>query len=172
MKIKKVDDKPMVIHTKEKPRLKVKGAPETKIKGRNVLTVRHGPKIAGLSTEKSVVENGKIKLKKSSVHVTDKRKTGQTTTAVDGMEYKGRNGTVQDRKAGRTAYEQGRSGSGNVQDRKGNATVQDRAHMGQYKAEKRAWLYRTGSMAEQHKAQMQIQTHGADGEKSRKSGSP
>ncbi len=26
----------MVIHTKEKPKLKVKGAPETKIKGRNV----------------------------------------------------------------------------------------------------------------------------------------
>ena len=38
MNIKKVDDKPMVIHTKEKPKLKVKGAPETKIKGRNVLT--------------------------------------------------------------------------------------------------------------------------------------
>ena len=37
MNIKKVDDKPMVIHTKEKPKLKVKGAPETKIKGRNVL---------------------------------------------------------------------------------------------------------------------------------------
>ncbi len=29
MNIKKVDDKPMVIHTKEKPKLKVKGAPET-----------------------------------------------------------------------------------------------------------------------------------------------
>lgn len=172
MNIKKVDDKPMVIHTKEKPKLKIKGAPETKIKGRNVLTVRHEPKIAGSSTEKSVVENGRIKLKKSPVHVADKRKTGQTTTAVDGMEYKGRNGTVQDRKAGRTAYEQGRSGSGNVQDRKGNATVQDRAHTVQYRAEKKVWLYRTGSMAEQHKAQMQIQTHGADGEKSRKSGSP
>ena len=36
MNIKKVDDKPMVIHTKEKPKLKVKGAPETKIKGRNI----------------------------------------------------------------------------------------------------------------------------------------
>ena len=46
------------------------------------------------------------------------------------------------------------------------------AHTVQYRAEKKVWLYRTGSMAEQHKAQMQIQTHGADGEKSRKSGSP
>lgn len=138
----------MVIHTKEKPKLKIKGAPETKIKGRNVLTVRHGPKTAGASTEKSVVENGKIKLKKSSVHVADKRKTGQTTTAVDGMEYKGRNVTVQDRREGRTAYAQGRSdsgnvqdrkagraaqgtnGSGNVQDRKGNVTVQGRGAYG------------------------------------------
>ena len=40
MNIRKVDDKPMVIHTKEKPKLKVKGAPETKIKGRNILTVQ------------------------------------------------------------------------------------------------------------------------------------
>ena len=138
MNIKKVDDKPMVIHTKEKPKLKIKGAPETKIKGRNVLTVRHGPKTAGASTEKSVVENGRIKLKKSPVHVADKRKTGQTTTAVDGMEYKGRNGTVQDRKAGRTAYEQGRSGSGNVQDRKGNATVQDRGAYGTVQGRKKS----------------------------------
>ena len=138
MNIKKVDDKPMVIHTKEKPKLKIKGAPETKIKGRNVLTVRHEPKIAGSSTEKSVVENGRIKLKKSPVHVADKRKTGQTTTAVDGMEYKGRNGTVQDRKAGRTAYEQGRSGSGNVQDRKGNATVQDRGAYGTVQGRKKS----------------------------------
>lgn len=129
----------MVIHTKEKPKLKIKGAPETKIKGRNVLTVRHEPKIAGSSTEKSVVENGRIKLKKSPVHVADKRKTGQTTTAVDGMEYKGRNGTVQDRKAGRTAYEQGRSGSGNVQDRKGNATVQDRGAYGTVQGRKKKY---------------------------------
>ena len=52
MNIKKVDDKPMVIHTKEKPKLKVKGAPETKIKGRNVLTVQHGSKAAGTVAEK------------------------------------------------------------------------------------------------------------------------
>ena len=85
MNIKKVDDKPMVIHTKEKPKLKVKGAPETKIKGRNILTVQHVPKIAGSAAEKSVAADGKIKLKKSSVHVTDKRKTVQTKTAADSM---------------------------------------------------------------------------------------
>lgn len=124
MNIKKVDDKPMVIHTKEKPKLKVKGTPETKIKGRNVLTVQHGPKIAGTVAEKSIAADGKIKLKKSSVHVTDKRKTGQAKTAADGMEYTVRNGTVQGRREGKTA--QGRYGSGTVQGRQGNGTVQDR----------------------------------------------
>ncbi len=91
MNIKKVDDKPMVIHTKEKPKLHVKGTPETKIKGRNVLTVQHGPKIAQTAAEKSEAWSGKIKLKKSSVYVTDKRKTGQMGTSADGMEHKGRN---------------------------------------------------------------------------------
>lgn len=108
MNIKKVDDKPMVIHTKEKPKVHVKGAPETKIKGRNVLTVQHGPKIAGSVVEKSVSADGKIKLKRSSVHVTDKRKTVRTKTAADGMEYRGKNG------------------GGNAQDRRGNGTTQSR----------------------------------------------
>ena len=47
MNIKKVDDKPMVIHTKEKTKLHVKASPETKIKAGNVLTVERTPKIAG-----------------------------------------------------------------------------------------------------------------------------
>ena len=59
MNIKKVDDKPMVIHTKEKPKVHVKGTPETKIKGRNILTVQHGPKIAGSVAEKSVAADGR-----------------------------------------------------------------------------------------------------------------
>ena len=133
MNIKKVDDKPMVIHTKEKPKVHVKGAPETKIKGRNVLTVQHGPKIAGSVAEKSVAADGKIKLKRSSVHVTDKRKALQTKTAADGMEYRGRNGvTVQDRKGNGTtqgrngATEQGRSGGGTTQGRNEGKTTQDR----------------------------------------------
>ena len=92
MNIKKVDDKPIVIHTKEKPIVHVKGAPETKIKGRNILTVQHVPKIAGSAAEKSVAEDGKIKLKRSSVHVTNKRKTVQIKASADGMEYSRRNG--------------------------------------------------------------------------------
>ena len=127
MNIKKVDDKPMVIHTKEKPKLKVKGAPETKIKGRNVLTVQHGPKIAGSASGKNVAADAKIKLKRSSVHVTDKKKTVQTKTAADGMEYRGRNGggTVQERKGNGTT--QGRSGGATIQNRKGNETAQGRS---------------------------------------------
>ena len=141
MNIKKVDDKPMVIHTKEKPKVHVKGAPETKIKGRNVLTVQHGPKIAGNVAEKSVAADGKIKLKKSSVHVTDKRKTVRTKTA-DGMEYRGRygGGNAQDRKGNGTtqgrsgstvqgrsvATEQGRSGGGTTRGRSGGGTAQGR----------------------------------------------
>jgi hypothetical protein len=116
----------MVIHTKETPKVHVKGAPETKIKGRNILTVQHGPKIAGNVAEKSVAADGKIKLKKSSVHVTDKRKTVRTKTA-DGMEYRGRNGggNAQDRKVNGTtqgrsvATEQGRNADRNTQGRQG-----------------------------------------------------
>lgn len=67
MNIKKVDDKPMVIHTKEKTKLHVKSAPETKIKGRNVLTVDRSPKIAGAekksSTEKNERRKSAIKIK-------------------------------------------------------------------------------------------------------------
>ncbi|MCM1235570.1 MAG: NlpC/P60 family protein [Ruminococcus flavefaciens] len=104
MNIKKVDDKPMVIHTKEKPKVHVKGTPETKIKGRNVLTVQHGPKIAGSVEGKSVAADGKIKLKKGPAHVTDKRKTsarGRGRNGADG------GGTAQDRNAqGRQGKEQ------------------------------------------------------------------
>lgn len=46
LNIKKVDDKPMVIHTKEKTKLHIKAEPEAKIKGRNVLVVEKGPKVA------------------------------------------------------------------------------------------------------------------------------
>ncbi len=83
----------MAIHTKEKPKVHVKGAPETKIKGRNILTVQHVPKIAGSAAEKSVAEDGKIKLKRNSIHATDKRKTVQIKAAAEGMEYSGRNGS-------------------------------------------------------------------------------
>lgn len=47
----------MVIHTKEKAKLHIKQEPEAKIKGRNVLVVEKGPKIAG--ADKEVKPDGK-----------------------------------------------------------------------------------------------------------------
>ena len=123
MKIKKVDDKPMVIHTKEKPKLKIKGAPETKIKGRNVLTVRHGPKTVQTVTAKSAETDRKIKLKKGIAHVADKRKTGQTRTPDESIGYRGRNNTVPDRRGNRTA--QGRNADVKAQGRQESRTIPD-----------------------------------------------
>ena len=80
MNIKKVDDKPMVIHTKEKTKLHVKSAPETKVKGRNVLTVDRSPKIAGAERKSSTDNNErrrsaiKIRAKGDTVRKPDKRK--------------------------------------------------------------------------------------------------
>jgi len=113
----------MVIHTKEKPKLKIKGAPETKIKGRNVLTVRHGPKTVQTVTAKSAEPDGKIKLKKGIAHVADKRKTGQTRTPDESIGYMGRNNTVQDRRGNRTV--QGRNADVKAQGRQESRTIPD-----------------------------------------------
>ena len=112
----------MVIHTKEKPRLHAKGAPKAKIKGRNILTVQRGPKIAGSTEEKSAAGNGKIKMKKRDIHVADKRKTVRAKVAAEDMEYRDRYNALPDRKESGTA--QGRHDGGNVQGR--NGAVQDR----------------------------------------------
>lgn len=45
--IKRKENKPMAIHTKEKPQLHMKATPKTKIKGQDVLIVQSRPKIAG-----------------------------------------------------------------------------------------------------------------------------
>lgn len=52
MKIKKVDDKPMVIHTKKKAELHTHKARRVEVKGANVLTLSSGDKgrtISGIS---------------------------------------------------------------------------------------------------------------------------
>ena len=56
LKIKKVDDKPMVIHTKEK----------AKIKGSNIYTVQRDPKIASAKVNDNT-DKKKI-YRKSTVH--------------------------------------------------------------------------------------------------------
>lgn len=57
MDIKRKDGKPMVIHTKEKAKIHVKGEPEAKIKGRNILTVSRAPKISGFCEKETRKEN-------------------------------------------------------------------------------------------------------------------
>lgn len=54
MKIRKVDDKPMVIHTKEKAKIHAHEPKGAKIKGSNIYTVERGPKTAGASSVLSV----------------------------------------------------------------------------------------------------------------------
>ena len=121
MDIKRVDDRPMLIHTKEKPKIHAKGAPEAKIRGENVLAVRHGPKAAGAAPEEGAATNGKIKLKKASVHVADKRKTGQERTAADGVDVRNGSGVVQGRNARGDAQDRNKSRSGDGVARGGNA---------------------------------------------------
>lgn len=70
-----MDDKPMVIHTKEKTKLHVKSAPETKIKGRNVLTVDRSPQIYGAVKESNTDKNDR---RKSAMKVKNKEEVGKT----------------------------------------------------------------------------------------------
>ena len=54
MKIKKVDDKPMVIHTKKKAKIHMHEPKKAKIKGSNIYTVQRGPKIASAKINDTV----------------------------------------------------------------------------------------------------------------------
>lgn len=76
MKIRKVDDKPMVIHTKEKAKIHAHEPKGAKIKGSNIYTVERGPKTAGASGVDNdhiieiacvddVVDTGTLKIGKS-----------------------------------------------------------------------------------------------------------
>ena len=63
MKIRKVDDKPMVIHTKEKAKIHAHEPKGAKIKGSYIYTVERGPKTAGamLAREKQNMIKEKFK---------------------------------------------------------------------------------------------------------------
>ncbi len=65
MNIKKVDDKPMVIHTKEKTKIHVKAEPEAKIKGRNILVVEKSPKAAGSDKAENLKQTAKENVRKT-----------------------------------------------------------------------------------------------------------
>ena len=64
MKIKKVDDKPMVIHTKEKAKIHAHEPKGAKIKGSNIYTVERGPKTIGAKGS----DDKKKSYRKSTIH--------------------------------------------------------------------------------------------------------
>ena len=72
MKIKKVDDKPMVIHTKEKAKIHAHEPKGAKIKGSNIYTVERGPKTIGAK----VSDDKKKSCRKSTIHQTESKNKG------------------------------------------------------------------------------------------------
>ena len=70
MKIKKVDGKPMIIHTKQKAKIHTVESKKVEIKGRNILTGSRGP------NEKNA-QTGSGTYRKSIVHKVDKVKKGR-----------------------------------------------------------------------------------------------
>lgn len=76
LKIKKVDDKPMVIHTKEKAKIHSHEPKEAKIKGSNIYTVDRGPKTTKVSVEKAKA----IGEKNRKVDMTEEKKSYRRST--------------------------------------------------------------------------------------------
>ena len=87
MKIKKVDDKPMVIHTKQKTRLHAHEPKNASIKGSNIYTVDRSPKKGDSEimdvkgslqnvTSAYIREKAKRRFRKSTVHQADVREKG------------------------------------------------------------------------------------------------
>ena len=76
MKIKKVDDKPMVIHTKEKAKIHTHNPKQAKIKGNNIYTVERGPKTTKVSVEKTKA----IGAKNRKVNATEAKKSYRNST--------------------------------------------------------------------------------------------
>ena len=72
MKIRKVDDKPMVIHTKEKAKIHAHEPKRAKIKGSNIYTVERGPKTIGAK----VSDDKKKSYRKSTIHQSEPKNRG------------------------------------------------------------------------------------------------
>ena len=72
MKIKKVDDKPMIIHTKEKAKIHAHEPKGAKIKGSNIYTVERGPKTIGAK----VSDDKKKSYRKSTIHQSESKNKG------------------------------------------------------------------------------------------------
>lgn len=85
MKIKKVDDKPMVLHTKQKAKIHTQQPKSGAIKGSNIYTVNRGPKVVKAEVSKTPKRNGAAEYRmkkgsktyrKSTIHKVDARKSG------------------------------------------------------------------------------------------------
>ena len=75
MNIKKVDDKLMVIHTKEKAKIHTHEAKAAKIKGSNIYTVERGLKTAGA---KATEADKKKIYRRSTIHQSEVKNKGLT----------------------------------------------------------------------------------------------
>ena len=84
----------MVIHTKEKPRLHVRGAPETRIKGGNIHLAGNRLNAGGVMPEAGVAQDGRIKIKRDSLHVVDRKSAGKIRADVCAMEFRDENETA------------------------------------------------------------------------------
>lgn len=82
MQIKRVDDKPMMIHVKEKPKLCTKGKRQVQLKGRAVLTITKGPKVSGKRPPAFTVSTGKGSLKGRS-GTRNQRRTTATSSPLN-----------------------------------------------------------------------------------------
>ncbi len=84
MKIKKVDDKPMVIHTKEKAKIHAHEPKGAKIKGSNIYTVERGPKVHDAkANEMDKKASAKLMLQKSLWKGTYRKSTIHQSEAKD-----------------------------------------------------------------------------------------
>ena len=81
MKIKKVDDKPMVLHKKEKAKLHIRQPKKASIKAANIYTVDRSQKIKGASI--ATTENKKFR--RSTIHSVDKVKRGMFSQYRDAL---------------------------------------------------------------------------------------
>ena len=85
MKIKKVDDKPMVLHTNQKVKIHTHEPKSGAIKGTNIYTVNRGPRVVKAEVSKDSkgngaaeyrMQKGKKTYRKSTIHKVDARESG------------------------------------------------------------------------------------------------
>lgn len=88
MNIKKVDEKPIVVHTKAKTVIHTQGKKEARIKGNNIYSVSRGPKAI-----ESAIHSKKLKMKIPSDYVRNKnKKTFRKSTVHQNNNGKEKNG--------------------------------------------------------------------------------